>query len=98
MLGWRNILIERTSMFCLQERDERFQLEGLLAEIAGGTNQCEQVRNRNATDAAAERAVASEYGDGALHVGPTGILREDRADDNLEARSTGPPVLRAIAF
>ena len=72
---------------------------GFLPEISGGANQLRQfVFRQRAQRGKIERSFATKIRDGALHVLPGCVLCEKCADDDFEAGSTRPPVLRAVFF
>jgi hypothetical protein len=78
----------------VEKFNEYLQALGFLAEIAGGTDQFFQLRQRCAANAAdGKESSFAEIGEGALDVGPGGILGEVGAHDHFERRLTGPPVL-----
>lgn len=57
-----------------------------------------EMRGGNAFDGGgSEQFFTAQGGNGALDVGPTGVLSEDGADDDLEAGLAGPPELRAMS-
>ena len=87
---------ERTGIFRAKKADEGFQFFCFLAEVAGRANQRGEAAQGNAFQSErSEQTPAAEIGDGALDVGPGGILGEDGADDNFEGRFCRPPILRA---
>lgn len=85
---------EGAAIVFLNEADKRLEFAGLLPEIAGGTDEAREARRRNGEDSGeGEEFFAAKIGDGALDIGPGSILGEDGADDDLEARTAGPPML-----
>src|SRR5208337_4787435 len=80
-----------------QETYKRFQLPRLLAEVAGGANPPGQAGGRDAFDGdRGEQFLAAQIADGAFDVAPAGVLREDGSNNDFEAGSSRPPVLRAV--
>lgn len=69
----------------------------LLTKIPRRTNQFAQPGERDAFKGCRrEHFCATHLGDGPFHVGPTGILRQDGPDDDLEPGTPRPPMLRAV--
>jgi len=90
-------LVEGASMPSAEKADEGLQLASFLAEIAGAANQLGEARSGDFFNGRrGKEPFAAKAGDGALHVGPGGVLGQDGADDDFEAGAAGPPVLRAV--
>lgn len=88
---------ERAGIVLVNEESKGFELAGLLAEVARGTNQTSKTGGGNALDGAKrKKSFAAKIGDGALDIGPGSVLGENGADDDLKAGAAGPPVLGAI--
>jgi len=89
---------KRTLVGSPEKTYEGFQLARFLAEVAGGANQAGQAGGGDALDGdGGEQLLAAEIADGARDVGPTGVLRKDCANDDFEAGSSRPPVLRTVS-
>jgi len=72
---------------------EALDLLGLLPEIARGTKRgFERFLGRGKHRAHIEKALALKILDGLLDIRPRRVLRQDRADGNLERRIARPPV------
>jgi len=90
--------VERTAVIFIKKSDERFEGFGLLAEIARGAEVLGERGGRDAVDGGrGEKLCCAKVGDGAFDVFPGGVLREDGADDDFEAGTAGPPVLRTMS-
>jgi len=90
-------LVERALVVMAKEANEGLEFPSFLAEIAGGADELSESREGNAFDGrGGEELFAAEPGEGALDVGPSGVLGEDGADDDFETGPAGPPVLRAM--
>jgi len=82
-------------MAIAEEENEFLQLARLLPEISGGPNQSGETSDGNPLDGSrGEKVFVAKGGDGAFDVGPGGVLGQDGSGDDLETRSTRPPVLR----
>jgi len=95
---WRGEeVIQRPLMRAPEKSCKFLKFPGLLPEIAGGTDQSGEPRGGNLLDRGCrEKSLSSKFGKRAFHIGPTGILREDGADNHLKPRRPGPPMLRAV--
>ena len=88
---------ERAVVLLSEKADECFQFLRFLAEVAGRADELGEFGEWDCFDRAGlEELRAVEVGDGRFDVGPRGVLDQDSADDDLEAGSAGPPVLRTV--
>src|SRR5580692_2792665 len=80
-----------------QEFHERLQLSRLLPEVSRRANQPCQLSLRHPLDPQwRQPSFAAQRHNSTLHVAPRRILRQYRADYNLEPRSPWPPALRSM--
>src|SRR5262252_4974400 len=86
---------QRAFELIIEESDKRFQSCRLLAEIARGTDEAlEAAKLHPANSRNAQKLRLPEILEGALHIGPCGVLCQVGSDNNLKLRLRRPPVLR----
>ena len=82
-----------------QNAEKRAESPGLHIEITGRSNQSREFPFGQGEEFSRfQHARGFETGDGALDIGPTGVLGEDGADADLKRGFTRPPVLVAETF
>jgi hypothetical protein len=90
--------VERAAVIFIKKSDEGLEGFALLAEIARGAEVLGERGARDAVDGGrGEKLCRAKVGNGAFGIFPGGVLREDGADDDLEAGTAGPPVLRTMS-
>src|ERR1700733_790286 len=86
--------LKRAAVLGVEELAKCLQLPRLLPEIAGRAYQPLQTSEGNTPERSrGQQVLLAQARDRALDVRPGSVLGQDRADDNLELRSAGPPVL-----
>ena len=96
--SWRGEhLGERSVVGVVEEVRQGFKRFGFLAEVAGRAEEPREFRAGHSPDSNwGKQASGTQVSNGAFDVGPGSVLREDSTDDDFEAGSAGPPVLRAV--
>lgn len=96
--GWSSKhFCKRAVMLQSQVADKLFQFACFLTEVAGRTDQASELPQRDSFHGIdGKQLFSSQGGDGALHVCPGGVLRQDGTDDDFKSCSAGPPILGAV--
>ena len=90
---------EGAAVSLAEELDKGSELAGFLAEIARGADEVGKFWFGELFEGlGGKKLVAAQFAEGALDVGPAGILREDGSDDHFEAGAGGPPMLRSVGL
>ncbi len=77
---------QRTPVVLMEKGDKFLKFAGFLSKITGGSDQRGEFGDRDTTESrGGKRTIAAQSENGALNVSPSGVLREDRADDDFEA-------------
>jgi len=88
-----------SSIDLVEEVNESFQLARFLAKVSRRTN---QLRQLGFLDASKRRGIQqlfmAQAGQCPLDVAPTGVLREDRPNNDLKAGTGRPPMLRSMSL
>lgn len=98
-LGWRGEQsIERAGVLGKKKIDKALESFCLLAKVAGGTKaRCKAGGMYRTNGQRIQQFRRTKVGDGAFHVFPGCVLRENRSDDDFERGTARPPMLRAIS-
>ncbi len=84
-------------MFRVQIRHKLFQLPCLLPKVPGSADQsCQRVDRRARNPRRMQQPFPSQRLDSAFHIGPTGVLRQYRSDNDFKSSSARPPLLGPI--